>query len=45
MCLSTQEKKDTFWRDGVLIMENAISEEQLEAVRNEFVRWVEESRA
>ena len=25
-------------------MENAISEEQLEAVRNEFVRWVEESQ-
>ena len=45
MCLLTKEQKDTFWRDGVLIMKNAISEEQLEAVRNEFVRWVEQSRA
>jgi len=45
MDLLSQEQKDTFWRDGVLIVENAASPQQLAALRGEFSSWVEESRA
>lgn len=41
----TQEQIDQFWRDGVLVVEDAVSPEQLAAMRNEFDGWVEESKA
>ncbi len=44
MGLLTQEQKDTFWRDGVLVVEDAVSSRQLDAMRDEFAHWVEESR-
>ena len=40
----TQEQVDQFWRDGVLVVENAVTPEELEALREVFAGWVEESR-
>jgi ectoine hydroxylase-related dioxygenase (phytanoyl-CoA dioxygenase family) len=40
----TQAQIDKFWRDGVLVVENAVSAIQLSALRTEFQTWVEESR-
>lgn len=34
-----------FWRDGVLVVEDAVSAEQLAALESQFGDWVEESRA
>ena len=44
MSFLTQEQKDTFWQTGFLVIEDAITEEGLEGLRNVFSRWVEESR-
>ena len=41
----SQEQIDSFWRDGVLVVENAVSADQLAAMRREFDGWVEESRS
>ena len=41
----TQDQKDTFWRDGVLVVEDAVTADELAALRGEFEGWVEESRA
>ncbi len=41
----TQEQIDQFWRDGVLLVENAVTPDQLAAMRREFDDWVEESRS
>jgi phytanoyl-CoA hydroxylase len=40
-----QEQKDQFWRDGVLVIEDAVTSEQLADLRSEFADWVEESRS
>lgn len=40
----TQEQKDQFWRDGVLVVEDAVTPEQLASLREVFSGWVEESR-
>ncbi len=40
----TAEQIDTFWRDGVLIVEDAVAPAQLAALRRDFAAWVEESR-
>jgi len=44
MGLLTREQADTFWRDGVLVVENAVSPDELAELRAEFASWVEESR-
>lgn len=44
MAILTQDQKDTFWRDGVLVVEDAVTPDQLQALRDEFRTWVEESR-
>jgi phytanoyl-CoA hydroxylase len=44
MSFLTQEQKDTFWQTGFLVMEDAVTVEELEGLRNEFSCWVEESR-
>lgn len=36
---------DAFWRDGVVVAEDAVTPEQLAALRAVFDGWVEESRA
>ena len=40
----TEEQYDAFWRDGVLVVEDAVTPEQLAALRAVFEGWVEESR-
>ncbi len=40
----TAEQIDTFWRDGVLLVEDAVAPAQLAALRRDFAAWVEESR-
>ena len=44
MSFLTQEQKDNFWQTGFLVMEDAVTMEELEGLRNEFSCWVEESR-
>lgn len=44
MGLLTQEQKDSFWRDGVLVVENAVDPQDLARLKEEFAGWVEESR-
>ncbi len=41
----TQEQVDTFWRDGVLVVEGAVDSVDLQRMRDEFAHWVEESRS
>ena len=41
----SQEQQEIFWRDGVLVVEDAVTPERLEALRATFSAWVEESRA
>ncbi len=45
MAALTQQQKDRFWKDGVLVVEDAVSAEQLADLRKVFAGWVEESRA
>ena len=40
----TQKQKDQFWRDGVLVVEDAVTSDQLAELRGVFADWVEESR-
>ena len=40
----TQEQIDQFWRDGVLVVEDAVDAEQLDAMRRTFDGWIEESK-
>jgi ectoine hydroxylase-related dioxygenase (phytanoyl-CoA dioxygenase family) len=40
----TQHQRDQFWRDGYLLVENAVTPEQLAAMRKDFASWVEESK-
>lgn len=35
---------DAFWRDGCLVVDNAVTDRQLTALRNALSGWVEESR-
>lgn len=44
MAILTQDQKDQFWRDGVLVVEDAVTPEQLKALRDTFADWVAESR-
>ena len=45
MGLLSQSQKDAFWNDGVLVVEDAVSDAQLEQLRSVFTGWVEESRS
>lgn len=40
----TQSQKDQFWRDGVLVVENAVDPQDLANLKKQFATWVEESR-
>ena len=40
----TQDQKDQFWRDGVLVVEDAVTADELDSLRSVFAGWVEESR-
>ncbi len=41
----SSEQKDQFRTDGYLLVEDAVSENQLSALRDDFATWVEESRS
>lgn len=41
----TQEQQDFFWTNGYLVLEDAVSAEQLQGLRQDFDGWVEESRS
>ena len=45
MGVLTQEQKDGFWRDGCLVVPNAVSPDLLARLRAEIAGWVEQSRA
>lgn len=40
----SQDQVDAFWRDGVLLVEDAVTPGQLAALREVFAGWIEESR-
>ena len=44
MVLSANQKKE-FWRDGCLVVENAVTTDQLAAMRRLMAEWTEESRS
>jgi len=44
MTFLSQEQKDQFWRDGVLVVEDAVTPTELDNLRRVFAEWVEESK-
>ena len=40
----TKEQKDQFWKDGVLVVDDAVSSKELKDLQVVFLGWVEESR-
>ena len=45
MPVLNREQIDAFWRDGYLVVEDAVTPVQLAALKAEIGSWVEESRA
>ncbi|WP_282608931.1 phytanoyl-CoA dioxygenase family protein [Pelagibius sp. Alg239-R121] len=45
MSALSQRQKDQFWRDGVLVVEEAVTSAELAALREAFLEWVDESKA
>ncbi|MGI9372030.1 MAG: phytanoyl-CoA dioxygenase family protein [Hyphomicrobiales bacterium] len=41
----SEDQKHAFWRDGFLLVENALSEGELLELRKDFAKWVEESKS
>jgi ectoine hydroxylase-related dioxygenase (phytanoyl-CoA dioxygenase family) len=41
----TKAQHETFWQDGAVLVENAVTPEELRALRADFSEWVAESRA
>jgi len=44
MIALSEAQRDRFWRDGYLVVENAIDDHVLKQMQNDFNAWVEESR-
>ena len=44
MPVLTQNQKDQFWKDGAVVVPNAVTSDELKSLRNDFAAWVEESR-
>lgn len=44
MKVLTEEQRSFFWENGYLVIENAVTEQQLQTLRQDFDVWVEESR-
>ena len=44
MGLLTAKQHEQFWRDGYLVVENAVSADLLQRLKDDFEGWVEESR-
>src|SRR4029453_9340073 len=45
MAVLSREQIDAFWRDGYLMVEDAVTPAELAALKAEIAAWVEESRA
>ena len=45
MAILSREQIDAFWRDGYLMVEDAVTPAQLAALTGEIASWIEESRA
>jgi ectoine hydroxylase-related dioxygenase (phytanoyl-CoA dioxygenase family) len=45
MAVLSREQIDAFWRDGYLMVEDAVTPAQLAALTGEIASWIEESRA
>ena len=43
MAQLTTAQKDQFWADGYIVLENAVTENELAGLRQDFAAWVEES--
>ncbi len=41
----SQQQRDQFWRDGFLVVDNAINPNNLAKLQEQFATWVEESKA
>lgn len=44
MAVLSADQKELFWRDGYLVVENAVEPDVLAALKQDFSSWVEESR-
>ena len=44
MRVLTDQQHESFWRDGFLVVDNAVTPDQLQALRSDFEGWVEASR-
>lgn len=44
MATLNQQQTDSFWKNGYLVVQDAVDEQTLAALRTEFSLWVEESR-
>lgn len=44
MKVLTEAQRASFWENGFLVVDNAVSSQQLDALRNDFNEWVDESR-
>lgn len=44
MAVLSDGQKAQFWRDGFLVVENAVDDNLLKAMQDDFAGWVEESR-
>ncbi len=44
MAQLTKQQRDQFWANGYISLENAVTQEQLEAMRGVFSEWIEESK-
>ena len=44
MTTLSQDQKDQFWRDGFLVVEDAVTGKELDELHAVFAQWVEESR-
>jgi len=44
MTVLTQTQIDSFWEHGFLMVENALYQEHLQAMRDDFATWVEQSK-
>ena len=45
MAVLSKEQIDAFWRDGYLMVDDAVTPAQLARLRAEIAAWVEASRA
>ncbi len=44
MATLTQDQIDAFWRDGFIVVEHAVTADELDGIRAQFATWVDDSR-